>query len=140
MGNIALEYGNITTDRVKVSLVSTRSHVMSLSLHCVRIAISILFSRDGAHHMTNTTPRNTLNLRIKPEERDLIDMAAKIKGKNRTDFILEAARNAAEEALLEQTILLLNPEAYTEFLAILDAPPQPNNRLRKTMQTPAPWD
>jgi uncharacterized protein (DUF1778 family) len=90
--------------------------------------------------MTNTTPRNTLNLRIKPEERDLIDMAAKIKGKNRTDFILEAARNAAEEALLEQTILLLNPEAYTEFLAILDAPPQPNNRLRKTMQTPAPWD
>jgi uncharacterized protein (DUF1778 family) len=47
-----------------------------------------------------TTPRNTLNLRIRPEERDLIDMAAKIKGKNRTDFILEAARTAAEETLL----------------------------------------
>jgi uncharacterized protein (DUF1778 family) len=90
--------------------------------------------------MTNTTPRNTLNLRIKPEERDLIDMAAKIKGRNRTDFILEAARNAAEEALLERTIFWVSPEAYTEFLAILDAPPQPNDRLRKTMQTPAPWD
>ncbi|WP_310484858.1 DUF1778 domain-containing protein [Chamaesiphon sp. VAR_48_metabat_403] len=90
--------------------------------------------------MTNTTPRNTLNLRIKPEERDLIDMAARIKGKNRTDFILEAARNAAEETLLERTIFLVSPAAYTEFLAILDAPPQPNDRLRKTMQTPAPWD
>jgi uncharacterized protein (DUF1778 family) len=87
-----------------------------------------------------TTLRNTLNLRIKPEERDLIDMAAKIKGKNRTDFILEAARTAAEETLLERTIFLASPEAYAEFIAILDAPPQPNERLRKTMQTSAPWE
>ncbi len=113
---------------------------MSLSLQNVRVAVSSLFRRDDANQMTNTTPRHALNLRIKPEERDLIDMAAKIKGKNRTDFILEAARNAAEETLLEQTIFWASPEAYTEFLAILDAPPQPNDRLRKTMQTPAPWD
>lgn len=90
--------------------------------------------------MKSTTPRNTLNLRIKPEERDLIDMAAKAKGKNRTDFILEAARNAAEETLLDRTIFSVSPEAYAEFVALLDAPPQPNERLRKTMQTPAPWD
>ena len=87
-----------------------------------------------------TTPRNTLNLRIKPEERDLIDTAAKIQGKNRTDFILEAARNAAEQTLLERTIFWTTPEAYAEFLALLDAPAQPNERLRKTMQTSAPWD
>jgi uncharacterized protein (DUF1778 family) len=87
-----------------------------------------------------TTPRNTLNLRIKPEERDLIDMAAKIQGKNRTDFILEAARQAAEETLLDRTIFWVSPEAYAEFLALLDAPPQPNERLRKTMQTRAPWE
>ncbi len=87
----------------------------------------------------STTPRNTLNLRIKPEERDLIDMAAKVKGKNRTDFILEAARNLAEETLLERTIFWAAPEAYAEFLKLLDAPAQPNERLRKTMQTTAPW-
>ena len=90
--------------------------------------------------MTSTTPRNTLNLRMKPEDRDLIDMAAKLQGKNRTDFILEAARKAAEETLLDRTIFSVSPEAYAEFLAILDAPSQPNERLRKTMQTPAPWD
>lgn len=88
----------------------------------------------------SATPRSTLNLRIKPEERDLIDMAAKIKGQNRTDFILEAARTLAEETLLEQTIFFTSPEAYTEFLALLDAPPQPNERLRKTMETRAPWE
>ena len=87
-----------------------------------------------------TTPRNTLNLRIKPEERDLIDTAAKIQGKNRTDFILEAARNAAEQTLLERTIFWTTSEAYAEFLVLLDAPAQPNERLRKTMQTSAPWD
>jgi uncharacterized protein (DUF1778 family) len=88
----------------------------------------------------SATPRSTLNLRIKPEERDLIDMAAKLKGKNRTDFILEAARTLAEETLLERTIFLVSPEAYAEFLTLLDAPAQPNERLRKTMQTRAPWE
>ena len=50
------------------------------------------------------TRRESLNLRIKPAERDLIDRAAKARGKNRTEFVLEAARAAAEEALIEQRI------------------------------------
>jgi len=83
--------------------------------------------------------RETLNLRIKPEERSLIDHAAKVRGKNRRDFVLEAARAAAEEALLEQSILAVDQEAYAAFLARLDMPPQANERLRKTMRTPAPW-
>jgi uncharacterized protein (DUF1778 family) len=84
--------------------------------------------------------RETLNIRIKSEERHLIDRAAHIQGRNRTDFILEAARAAAEEALLDQLIMTASPEAYSDFLTRLDSPPQPNERLRKTMQTPAPWD
>ena len=36
--------------------------------------------------------RETLNIRIKPEERSFIDRAARIRGKNRTDFILDAVR------------------------------------------------
>lgn len=84
--------------------------------------------------------RETLNLRIKPADRDLIDRAAKAKGKNRTDFVLEAARIAAEEALIEQRIIMTDPEAYQEFLTRLDQAPAPNTALRKTMQTPAPWE
>jgi uncharacterized protein (DUF1778 family) len=84
--------------------------------------------------------RESLNIRIKPEERGLIDRAAKARGKTRTDFILDAARLAAEEALLDQMLVVTSREAYAEFLSRLDQPPQPNERLRKTMQTPAPWD
>ena len=84
--------------------------------------------------------RETLNLRIKPAERDLIDRAAKARGKNRTDFVLEAARAAAEDTLIEQRIIMADPDAYQEFLARLDQAPSPNAALRKTMQTPAPWE
>jgi uncharacterized protein (DUF1778 family) len=84
--------------------------------------------------------RQSLNLRIKPEERGLIDRAAKSLGKTRTDFVLDAARRAAEDALLDQTVLTVNPKAYAEFLARLDASPQPNERLLQTMKTSAPWE
>jgi uncharacterized protein (DUF1778 family) len=84
--------------------------------------------------------RDTLNLRIKPELRGLIDRAAELAGKNRTEFVLNAARNAAEDALLDRTVFALNPKAYAEFLAQLDAPPQPNARLRRSLRTSAPWE
>jgi len=89
---------------------------------------------------TSRAKRDTLNIRIKPEERGLIDRAAQSLGKNRTDFILEAARRAAEEALLDRAVLNVSPEAYAEFVARLDAPAQPNERLRRAMRTPAPWE
>jgi uncharacterized protein (DUF1778 family) len=84
--------------------------------------------------------RDTLNIRIKPEVRGLIDRAAELTGKNRTDFVLDAARHAAEDALLDRTLFAVSPKAYAAFLARLDAPPRPNQRLRRTMKTPAPWD
>ncbi|NUM53211.1 MAG: DUF1778 domain-containing protein [Candidatus Hydrogenedentes bacterium] len=84
--------------------------------------------------------RNTLNLRISAELRGLIDQAAELAGKNRTDFVLEAARQAAEDTLLNCTVFMVNSKAYAEFLARLDAPPRPNKRLRRSLQTAAPWE
>ena len=87
-----------------------------------------------------TAIRDTLNLRIKPELRGLIDRAAQLAGKNRTDFVLEAARRAAEDTLLDRTVFSVSPKAYAEFLKRLDAAPQLNGRLRRTMQAKGPWD
>jgi uncharacterized protein (DUF1778 family) len=84
--------------------------------------------------------RETLNVRIKPDDRNLIDRAARLLGKSRTDFLLESARHAAQDALLDQTLFKVSPEVYAEFVARLDAPPAPNDRLRRTMTTPAPWE
>lgn len=88
---------------------------------------------------TIKTRRDTLNLRMPPAERNLIDRAAGSAGKTHTDFILEAARRAAEETLLDRALMVVSPEAYAEFLKRLDRPAQPNERLRRTMQNNAPW-
>jgi uncharacterized protein (DUF1778 family) len=83
--------------------------------------------------------RDALNIRIKPEVRGLIDRAAELTGKTRTDFVLDAARRAAEDALLDRTIFTFSSKAYAAFLARLDAPPKPNERLRKSLGTAPPW-
>ncbi|HEV2447362.1 MAG TPA: DUF1778 domain-containing protein, partial [Candidatus Sulfopaludibacter sp.] len=64
--------------------------------------------------------REALNLRIKPQVRDLIDRAAELAGKNRTDFVLDAARRAAEDTLLDRTVFTVSRKAYRQFLARLD--------------------
>ena len=81
-----------------------------------------------------------MNLRIKTETRELIDRAAELAGKNRTDSVLDAARRAAEDTLLDRTVFTFTPKEYRQFLERLDAPPKPNKRLLKTMQTPSPWE
>jgi uncharacterized protein (DUF1778 family) len=85
-----------------------------------------------------TVKRQTLNLRIKTEERGLIARAARAGGKNRAEPILDATRRAAEETLLDQALLRVGADAFAAFQARLDAPPQPNARLPKTMQTQPP--
>lgn len=84
--------------------------------------------------------RETLNLRIKPDDRSLMDRAAAAQGKNRTEFVLDAVRRAANEALLDRTLINVSPVDHARYLALFDAPPKPNDRLKRTMATPAPWE
>ncbi len=94
--------------------------------------------------MMKTSPsarprRDTLNLRIPPAERNLIDRAAESLGKTRTAFILEVARRAAEDTLLDRALFSVGADAYAEFIKRLEAPAQPNQRLIRTMQLTPPW-
>ena len=84
-------------------------------------------------------PRDTLNIRVRPDVRGLIDRAAKARGTTRTDFILGAAKQAAEDALLDRTLIAVSGRAYAEFLKRLDGPAKPNERLRRTLKSPPPW-
>lgn len=81
-----------------------------------------------------------VNIRVRPAERELIDQAAAAQGKSRSDFMLEASRRAAEEALLDRILLRVDAATYDRFIAMLDGPPGPNEKLRKLMQTTAPWE
>lgn len=83
---------------------------------------------------------HAVNLKVRSETRALIDRAAQMQGRTRSDFMIDAARRAAEDAILDQTVITVGREAYDKFLAILDAPPEPNAALLRTMRTPAPWE
>lgn len=53
--------------------------------------------------------RKTLSLRMTREDRELIERAAKAKGKNLKDFVMDATRAAIEEALAEQQPMMVDP-------------------------------
>jgi uncharacterized protein (DUF1778 family) len=80
-----------------------------------------------------------INLRALPEQRDLIDQAAQLLGKNRSDFMLEAACDKAQAVLLDQVFFSLDEARFREFTALLDAPPAPNPGLDRLMAVKAPW-
>lgn len=82
----------------------------------------------------------TISIRAKSIQRDLIDQAAERLGRSRSDFMLEASCRQAEDVLLDQTFFALAPKAFETFQSLLDNPPPPTDRLRRTLNVRGPWD
>lgn len=80
-----------------------------------------------------------INLRALPEQRDLIDRAANLLGKNRSDFMLEAACEKAQEVVLDQVFFSMDADKFKHFNAVLDATPSHNPGLERLMAVAAPW-
>ncbi|MER8829820.1 DUF1778 domain-containing protein [Mesorhizobium sp. M0938] len=87
---------------------------------------------------THETRAKPVNLRIREDVRILIDRAAKIRGKTRSDFMIDAAYRAAEDTLLDQALIKVDPESYQHYLEILDEPPSGEGYAR-LMNAPKPW-
>ncbi|GAA6616106.1 DUF1778 domain-containing protein [Scytonema sp. NUACC26] len=90
-------------------------------------------------HNTPDIPTRAVNLRIREDVRALIDRAAKAQSKSRSDFMIDAARRAAEDTLLDQTFVRVDEETYQHFLNVLDAPPH-NEGFERLMNVKKPWD
>ena len=80
-----------------------------------------------------------INLRARPEQRDLIDQAAELLGKSRSDFMLEAACDKAQSVLLDQVFFRLDADKLRQFTKLLDASPANNPGLERLMAVKAPW-
>ena len=79
-----------------------------------------------------------INLRALPEQRDLIDRAAGLLGKNRSDFMLEAACHKAQTVLLDQVFFNLDADRFKQFMNLLDAHPGANPGFERLMAVQAP--
>ena len=81
-----------------------------------------------------------LNIRMKPEVRAKIELAASASGKSVSDFVRDAATREAENTLLDRTRIELNQAHWEKFITVLDAPPTDNSRLRDLMSRKTVWD
>jgi uncharacterized protein (DUF1778 family) len=91
-----------------------------------------------AHNSQNKG--TTINIRAQTAQRDLIDRAATVAGKSRSEFILDSACEKAKTVILDQTFFGLDADQYDQFLAILDEPPTSNESLSNLLKRKAPWD
>lgn len=83
--------------------------------------------------------KGTINLRIDAGSRQLIDEAAAVLGKTRTEFIVGSARRDAIEVLLDQRLFALDDERYAAFVHALDNPPAPGSKLRSLLHRVPAW-
>jgi uncharacterized protein (DUF1778 family) len=86
-----------------------------------------------------TAANKIINFRASAAKQTLIDQAARVAGKSRTDFILDASCEKAREVLADQTHFALDRQAMKRFNQLIDAPPD-LEALRDLLATPAPWD
>jgi uncharacterized protein (DUF1778 family) len=92
-----------------------------------------------AERSSGSETKGSINLRIDANTRQLIDDAAAILGKTRTEFMVESACRQAIDVLLDQRLFVLNSDYYATFMEALDSPPAPGSKLRSLMRRVPAW-
>lgn len=98
--------------------------------------------RERARRDTTSRERrdSVVNVRMARQTRELIDEAAEAVGKTRSEFMVESARTHAIDVLLDKRLFSLGTEQYDAFLKALDAPPAPNEKLKRLLKNKSPWE
>jgi uncharacterized protein (DUF1778 family) len=81
-----------------------------------------------------TTRSEKLDLRLTPEAKRTLNIAASAAGRSVSDFVLESALSRAEETLADRQHFGLNAEQWEAFQTALDAPPREIPQLERLMR------
>ena len=95
------------------------------------------------HYMTKRPSQRKeqpLSMRLPKADIAIIDRAAAMRGRSRTDFVREAAVRAAEDVVLEQALVKMSPAGFKAFAEALDEPPTIIPDIVRIMQRKAPWE
>lgn len=91
----------------------------------------------SAATLTARTAR--LGLRATPQQEAVLRRAAEVAHKSLTDFILDAAYQAAEQALLDQRLIMVSGNQYQAILEMLDRPESDNPGLADLFSRRPVW-
>jgi uncharacterized protein (DUF1778 family) len=81
-----------------------------------------------------------LSMRMPQADLAIIDRAAGLRGRSRTDFVREAAVRAAEEVLMESTLVRMSAEGFEAFMLALSAPGAAVPEMTEVLGRRAPWE
>jgi uncharacterized protein (DUF1778 family) len=81
-----------------------------------------------------------LSMRLPETDIAVIDRAATLRGRSRTDFVREAAVRAAEDALMEMAPIRMSPDGFDAFLKVLSGPAAPVPEMVELLRRSAPWE
>ncbi len=81
-----------------------------------------------------------LSMRLPAGDIDLIDRAASIRGSSRTEFVRDAAVRAAEDVLMERSIIRMSAEGFSAFARAIAGSGHAVTALVKVLERKAPWE
>ena len=81
-----------------------------------------------------------LSMRLPATDIAIIDRAATLRGRSRTDFVREAAVRAAEDVLMETAPIRMSAAGFKAFMAALSAPARPVPEMVELFRRAAPWE
>ena len=81
-----------------------------------------------------------LSMRLPEADIAIIDRAASLRGRSRTDFVREAAVRAAEEVVMEATPVRMSPGGFKAFMNALSMPAAPVLQMTELLSRKAPWE
>ncbi|MEX1250525.1 MAG: DUF1778 domain-containing protein [Hyphomonas sp.] len=81
-----------------------------------------------------------ISMRLPEADVAMIDRAASLRGRSRTDFVRDAAVRAAEEVVMEQGLIRMTPEGFAEFMEVLSRPATSVPEMVELARRPAPWE
>lgn len=79
-------------------------------------------------------------MRLPDADIAVIDRAAGMRGRSRTDFVREAAVRAAEEVLMESTLVRMSPSGFNAFMKALSGPATAVPEMVELLKRRAPWE
>lgn len=89
---------------------------------------------------TTVRKDHPLSMRLPDADLAVIDRAAQLRGRSRTDFVREAAVRAAEDTLMEVGLVRMGEQGFAAFMTAISGPATPVEPMVDILRRPAPWD
>jgi len=90
--------------------------------------------------MAQANHKVAINMRADESLRNLIDEAAGLRNKDRTNFILDTMRIESENILLDQRLIKVDEATFKQLDTLMTQPMSKNHALADLLSSESPWE